>query len=133
VGFILAKLKSIQLIFKTSSVQDFADKVARNPLVFVNLPTDNVETFALDEAAAANSAILDRGEWLLEIRKFVNTVPSNLPRNTRLLAKVLLSHAEKEITALHKLKMQEWERQQIAAVAAGVGAVKTGASFIFPV
>lgn len=143
----LLKLRQIQGLFKNSAASDVVSQVEQHSLVFSRSPsqpsqsvTDDDGDFTLNKTAAPNSKIVVHEEWLIETQGYITEClkmgkwrhSQATSTSARTLARVLLTHSEKELAVIANFKQKAWGRQHAAAAAAGSGAVDTGKSIPSP-
>lgn len=115
--FFKAKLKEIQIALKNSHIEDLPKLIAKDPLIFIHTPTQTTITplsYDLDGQVARNSTVIGHEEWLVHTVQFisVNLKKERQDTHARLLAKTLVTQAEKDLRYLRKEKTKEWHRQR---------------------
>ena len=132
------KLQALQQTFKLKQAKDLEMQLAAKPLVFAIPPSSSGSAnqlasvssgsgrLSLLDAAAANFPIIQYEEWLSETQEFIASIPTDIPKRTKLLAKVLLQHTGDEIVNIQNIKSREWERQRRVAESRGEHIVQTG-------
>lgn len=109
-------------------IKPAAEVIGNEPLAFKNPPdpfspaaselsSESMDgLFALDPVVQKNSSIFGHHQLLLRILKCAEDNVTTTNTSFRLRCQLARCRADEELTALRKLKLEQWERQRLVAV-----------------